>query len=43
MKRMAALLGVMGALTAVVPASAPAATTASSGENCLGVVLLRFC
>lgn len=43
MKRMAALLAVLGALTAVVPATAPAATASSGDGTCLNLVLLRFC
>jgi len=45
MKRMAALLAVMGAMAAVVPAAAPAASTATGSELCsTGVLLmLRFC
>ncbi len=42
MKRMAATLAVLGALSAVVPATAPAATTSSN--HCSSVLLmLRFC
>ena len=42
MKRIAALFAVMGAMTAVVPAAAPAATSVGggSGDLCL---ILRFC
>jgi hypothetical protein len=44
MKRMAALLAVMGAMTAVVPAAAPAATaTSSSGDAKCLVLVLRLC
>lgn len=42
MKRMAALLAVMGAMSAVVPATAPAAST-SSGDSCSMLLVLRFC
>ncbi|HEV2813942.1 MAG TPA: hypothetical protein VGW10_11880 [Solirubrobacteraceae bacterium] len=42
MKRMAALLAVMGALSAVVPAAAPAAST--SNPLCsASLLMLRFC
>jgi hypothetical protein len=45
MKRMAALLAVMGAMAAVVPAAAPAATADRSSGECLvnGLLLLRLC
>ena len=47
MKRMAALLAVMGAMTGVVPAAAPAATSSgvdTSGVcNGLPVLALRLC
>ena len=45
MKRMAALLAVMGALSAVVPATAPAATKDKDKKECLigTVLVLRFC
>jgi hypothetical protein len=39
---MAALLAVLGAMSAVVPATAPA-TNADSSEACLEVLMLRFC
>ena len=42
MKRMAALLAVMGAMAGVVPATAPAATS-SSKDTCVSFFLLRFC
>ena len=42
-KRMAALLAVMGALSAVVPATAPAASKDKS-KKCMSIALvLRFC
>jgi len=37
MKRMAALLAVMGAMTGVVPAAAPAATTSGVGDSAGGI------
>ena len=43
MKRMAALLAVVGAIAGVVPATAPAATSAPSGDTCVSLILLRFC
>ncbi len=44
MKRMAALFAVLGALTAVAPAQAPAATIGTGAEDGLCLVLmLRFC
>ena len=42
MKRMAALLAVLGAMSAVVPATAPA-TEGNSSESCLEVLMFRFC
>ena len=38
MKRIAAVLAVMGALTAAAPAAA-----AVGSESCAGIALLRFC
>ncbi|HEX8204812.1 MAG TPA: hypothetical protein VF587_02010 [Solirubrobacteraceae bacterium] len=43
MKRMAALLAVMGAIAGVVPAAAPAAVSTSSESTCLAFIMLRFC
>ena len=43
MKRMAALLAVMGALSAVVPASAAAATVENPVCSSTSLLLLRFC
>ena len=44
MKRMAALLAVMGALSAIVPAAAPAATAdASPLCNSGTLLMLRLC
>ena len=41
MKRMAAVLAVIGAMTAMVPATAPAATT--DKDACSLILVLRFC
>ena len=44
MKRIAALFAVMGAMTAVVPASAPASEAdRGEGDLCLTVLALRLC
>lgn len=43
MKRMAALFAVMGALSAVMPATAPAAAASTSDATCLSMLFLRFC
>ena len=44
MKRMAALFAVIGALTAVVPATAPAATASSGKDGGLCLLLaVRIC
>ena len=42
MKRMAAVLAAMGALSALVPATAPAASTDRSSQ-CLVVLMIRLC
>ena len=44
MKRMAALFAVMGAMSAVVPATAPAAEADRDVEKCLTkLIALRIC
>lgn len=43
MKRTAALFAVLAATTAVVPASAPAATSGSGSEDGQLCLLLKFC
>lgn len=44
MKRMAALFAVVGAMTAVVPATAPAATADKDVNQCVAKLLvLRIC
>lgn len=43
MKRMAALLAVMGALSAIVPAAAPAAQTNANAGVCSMFLMLRLC
>ena len=44
MKRMAALLAVMGAVSGVVPATAPAAGADENVERCLtNLIALRIC
>ena len=43
MKRMAATLAVLGALSAVVPATAVAETKSTSSCNAGVLLLLRFC